>query len=93
MSARPSTFAALDDAKARMSAPDGERTPGVPPWQAGKLLQPPADWSWRSTGTRGVYVLHRGDQELGQVSFMPGAVEHEGVALDGFVADLNIRHR
>lgn len=71
------------------ATPAGDRTPGVPPWQAGRLLEPGPPWSWRSTGDPGMFEIWTDGEPVAVLSILPGHIARRAVLLDSIVDHLN----
>jgi hypothetical protein len=69
--------------------PAGRRTAGVPPWQAGHLLQPGPAYSWRTTGDPGLMEIWHHGQAVGTVALLPGFVARRAVLMDLIIDHLN----
>lgn len=92
MTATPrAVWDAIDAAKRNRihATPAGDRLPGVPPWQAGRLLQPGPPWSWRSTDDPGRFEIWWHGESVAMLTVLPGHIERRAVLLDTIVNHLN----
>lgn len=51
------------------------------------------EWSWRSTGDPGHFIIWRHGESVGSVCLLPGHVERRAVLMDAVIEHLNTQSK